>query len=589
MRRSFSLLCVLLAACGQEPPAVQPIGSGASVASLAERSADYSPRVQAITENVWIAIGYGLANSILIEGEDGLIVIDTMETLDAGRTVARAFRQISDKPLKAIIYTHNHADHVFGAQAYIEELAPVGASVDVIAHASTAALVHRVVSEFRPIVTARSLRMFGSALDDAGFVNNGIGPRLTIEANSQFGFVKPNQVFDERLQLSIAGVAVELIRAPGETDDQLFVWLPEQGVLCPGDNIYQAFPNLYTIRGTPFRSLKQWAASIDAMRALPVRHLLPSHTLPLAGEQAIRQVLTDYRDAIRYVRDQSIRWINAGLTPDEIVERLQLPPHLAASPWLQEHYGSVRWSARAVFAGNLGWFDGNPSTLDPLPPRTQAEKMAQLAGSVDALSAQLVAAQDAQEWQWALQLSDHLLRLRPDDAAARQIRIEALIALGEASSNPNARHYYLMSARELRDGLRLTPLQQGSESTLRSLPMVTILEALSVNLRAEEVLDTVQRVGFSFPDIGEDWTLTIRRGVTELQPGLASHLDIHAHVDSLIFKQLLGRQINGPLAIARDFDFPKGNGAAFARFLLLFQPVRAAPEPAPLAALAGEQ
>lgn len=146
-----------------------------------------------------------------------------------------------------------------------------------------------------------------------------------------------------------------------------------------------------------------------------------------------------------------------------------------------------------------------------------------------------------------------------------------------------------MSARELRDGLRLTPLQQGSESTLRSLPMVTILEALSVNLRAEEVLDTVQRVGFSFPDIGEDWTLTIRRGVTELQPGLASHLDIHAHVDSLIFKQLLGRQINGPLAIARDFDFPKGNGAAFARFLLLFQPVRAAPEPAPLAALAGEQ
>ena len=586
MRCSIISLCLLLllSACGKEPAATQPVGSGNTVASLAARSADYAPRVEAVTENIWIAIGYGLANSILIEGKDGLIVIDTMETLDAGRTVARAFRQLSDKPLKAIIYTHNHADHVFGAQAYIEELAQGEESVEVIAHAGTAALVHRVVSEFRPIVTARSLRMFGSALDDAGFVNNGIGPRLAIEPDSQFGFVEPTQVFSDRLQLNIAGVPIELIHAPGETDDQLFVWLPEQGVLCPGDNIYQAFPNLYTIRGTPFRSLKQWASSIDAMRALPVRHLLPSHTLPLAGEQTIQQVLTDYRDAIRYVRDQSIRWINAGLTPDEIVERLRLPPHLAASPWLQEHYGSVRWSARAVFAGNLGWFDGNPSTLDPLPPQRKAEKMAELAGGVDALGAQLVAARDAHEWQWAMQLSDHLLRLRPDHESARQIRIEALIALGEASSNPNARHYYLMSARELRDGLRLAPLQQGSESTLRSLPMVTILEALSVNLRAEEVLDTVQRVGFSFPDIGEEWTLTVRRGVTDLQPGLASHLDIHAQVDSLIFKQLLGRQINGPLAIARDFDFPKGNGAAFARFLLLFQPVRTAPEPAPLAA-----
>ena len=585
MHRSLNLLCLLLlSACGTEPPAVQPVGSGASVASLAARSADYSPRVEAITDKVWIAIGYGLANSILIEGDDGLIVIDTMETLDPGRTVARAFRELSDKPLKAIIYTHNHADHVFGAQAYLDELAHAGQAVEVIAHAATAALVHRLVSEFRPIVTARSLRMFGSALDDAGFVNNGIGPRLAIEADSQFGFVEPTRVFDQRLTLNVAGVTLELLHAPGETDDQLFVWLPEQGVLCPGDNIYQAFPNLYTIRGTPFRSLKQWAASIDAMRALPVRHLLPSHTLPLAGEQAIHEVLTDYRDAIRYVRDQSIRWINAGLTPDEIVERLQLPPHLAASPWLQEHYGSVRWSARAVFAGNLGWFDGNPATLDPLPPRMQAEKIAGLAGGVDALRTRLVAARDAQEWQWALQLSDHLLRLHPKDDAARQIRIQALIALGEASSNPNARHYYLMSARELRDGLRLAPLQQGSESTLRSLPMVTILEALSVNLRAEEVLDSVQRVGFSFPDIGEDWTLTVRRGVTELQPGLDKNLDIHAQVDSLIFKQLLGRQINGPLAIARDFDFPVGNGAAFARFLLLFQPVRAAPEPAPLAA-----
>lgn len=588
IHRPLITLCLLLTACGQEPAEQGRFESVSSVEALQARSADYTQRIEKITDGVWIAIGYGLANAILIEGDDGLIVIDTLETLEAGRAVAQAFRQLSDKPLKAIIYTHNHADHVFGAQAFIETLSAPGIEVQLLAHELTAELVHRVVSEFRPIVTARSLRMFGSQLDDAGFVNNGIGPRLAIQPDSGFGFVEPTQAFSGQLDTRIAGVELQLIHAPGETDDQIFVWLPALGVLCPGDNIYQAFPNLYTIRGTPFRSLKQWAASLDAMRALPVEHLLPSHTLPLHGREAIHQVLTDYRDAIRFVRDQSIRWINAGLTPDEIVERLQLPAHLAASPWLQEHYGSVRWSARAVFAGNLGWFDGNPAQLDPLPPRQQAQKLAELAGGAPALHQHLDRALESEQWQWALQLSDTLLRLDAEDARALQARIESLIALGERSSNPNARHYYLMSALELRDGLRLAPLQTGTEAMMRAIPTVTVLEALSVNLRAEDSLDRIQRVGFSFPDQDEHWTLTVRRGVTELQPGLASELDIHARVDSLIFKQMLGRQINAALAIARDFEFPVGNGATFARFMLLFKPTRAAPEPAPLAALSGE-
>lgn len=577
------LLIGALSACSGDEAAPATFETLSTVAELKAHSAEFERSIEPVADGIWMAIGYGLANSILIEGSDGLIVVDTMETLEEGRTVAQAFRQLSDKPLKAIIYTHNHTDHVFGAEAFIEALADPSIPVQVLAHTSTAGYVHRVVSEFRPIITARSFRMFGSALDDEGLVNNGIGPRLAIDAQSSFGFVEPTQTFSDTLSVRIAGVDIELVHAPGETDDQLFVWLPESGVLCPGDNLYKAFPNLYTIRGTPFRSLKQWATSIDAMRRLPVEHIAPSHTRPIHGAELAQRVLTDYRDAIRFAHDQSIRWINAGLTPDEIVEKLRLPPHLAASPWLKEFYGTLRWSARAVFAGNLGWFDGNPSQLNPLPPIEQAQRMADLAGGLDGLRSKLREAHQQQQWQWALTLSDHLLRLQPDSDEVLRMRVDALVALGSAASNPNERHYYLMSAAELRDGLRLAPIQSGSDQMLRAIPLRSIFDALAVNLQAEKVLDSEQRVGLSFTDIDQQWTLVIRRGVLEVVPELLPGLDIHAQVDSLIFKKLLSRQINGPLAIARDFDFPVGNGAAFAKFMLLFRPPTDAPVPAPFA------
>ena len=146
------------------------------------------------------------------------------------------------------------------------------------------------------------------------------------------------------------------------------MWLPERKVLLCGDNIYKSFPNLYTIRGTSYRSPKAWAASVDKMRALHADFLVPSHTRPIVGAEQIDKVLTDYRDAIRYVYDQSIRLMNQGLMPDQIVARLRLPAPLAKSPWLQEFYGKVSWGAKTTFDGNLGWFDGDPAHLQPLPP-----------------------------------------------------------------------------------------------------------------------------------------------------------------------------------------------------------------------------
>ncbi|WP_420428400.1 alkyl sulfatase dimerization domain-containing protein [Algiphilus sp.] len=564
-RGAAVVLAALLAACGSEPPSfTEPVQS---VESLRAHSTEFEKGVVQVTEGVHMAIGYGLANSIMVEGDDGVIIIDTMETLEEGREVREAFRTVVDKPVRAIIYTHNHTDHVFGAQAFVDE----GVTPEVFAHADTMDYVYRIITEFRPIVTRRSMRMFGNYLDDGVVINNGIGPFLGIGPDSELGILPPTQTFEDRMSAEVAGVRFELVHAPGETNDQLFVWFPDLGVLAPGDNLYKTFPNLYTIRGTPYRSLKGWAESIDKMRALPIEHLVPSHTRPLSGKEQIHQTLTDYRDGIRFVYDQTVRLMNQGATPDEIAEQLTLPPHLAESPYLQEFYGTVEWSARSVFAGNLGWFDGNPSQLQPLSPGDHAARMADLAGGKAALRDQVLASAEAGDHQWVLQLSDHALRLYPDDSAITQARIDALTHLGEQSANPNARHYYLTSALELR-GLEIPVLSNAGDEMLARFPLSRFFAAIPVNLDAAAALELDQKVGFSFTDSDETFTIWVRRGVAEVRDTLMEDLDIHVAVDSLVFKQMLAQQRNPAVTIAKDFEYRDGGRVAFARFMRLFMP-----------------
>jgi len=267
-----------------------------------------------------------------------------------------------------------------------------------------------------------------------------------------------------------------------------------------------------------------------------------------------------------------VRGMNQGLTPDELVELVKLPPHLANSPFLQEFYGTVEWSVRSVFAGNLGWFDGNPATLNPLPPREQAEKMATLAGGEKALRDAVVQAQASGDHQWALQLSDYAMRLNPDHDEVRQARFKALTALGEAASNPNARHYYLTSALELQ-GLELEVLNNAGTEMLQRLPLERFFAAIPVNLDAQAAADLNQKTGISFTDSDAAYTIWIRRGVAEIRPELMDDLDIHVAVDSLVWKQMLAQQRSAALAIAKDFEYRQGGRVGFAKFLKLFQPV----------------
>ena len=481
---------------------------------LIAHSEEFKKELITVTDGVHVAVGYALANSILIEGETTNIIIDTTGTEETAREVKALFDAINPNPVESIIYTHNHADHTYGATVFAE-----GSSPDIYAHSTTEIYLSRVIGILRPIISSRSNRMFGNALPKEQVENNGIGPFLEIGRDGRKpGLLYPTKTFTDQIEFEAAGHKIQLFHAPGETNDQLFVWLPEKKALFPGDNFYKTFPNLYTIRGTPYRDLVGWVNSIDMMRYLEPEYLVPSHTRPIVGKEKINTLLTTYRDAIQFVHDQTVRLINLGLDPNEIAEQLVLPKHLGDSPYLKEFYGTPAWSAKNVFSGYLGWFDGNPSTLKPLPLKDEAEKMIQLSGDWDSL---FKVAEDAfltDDFQWSLQLTDYLLRSRPDDQKTKLLRKSALEGLGSQESNPNSRYYYLSSAAQLDENYQENDILLPSLEVIQKYPIESMMETLKVNVIPEKSLNKNIQLLFTFTDSPKSFSLFLRRGVLEVQP-----------------------------------------------------------------------
>jgi alkyl sulfatase BDS1-like metallo-beta-lactamase superfamily hydrolase len=577
-------IAVLVLSCHEEPIRVVelheelPKGPPAPHA-LTDQAKAFERRVIEVTEGVHVAVGFGLSNSILLEGDDGVIVIDTMGTIEAGRAVREAFQQITDKPIRAIIYTHHHAEQVFGSQAFVSEAQR--SATEVIAHTSTAEAIARSFGALRPALSRRANRMFGTTLQEGeqGFLHNGIGPAREVDRGGHLGLLHPQRTFSESLSLEIAGLRIELVHAPGETADHIFVWLPEKRVLLPGDNIYKAFPNLSPLRGgNPIDALA-WARSLDAMRALRAEHLVPSHMGPMSGADEIEATLLAYRNAIRYVHDQTVRGINQGLTPDQLVQEVVLPPHLANHPYLQEVYGTVAWAVRAIFSGYLGWFDGEATTLSPPNPVDRARATIALAGGINAV---IEAADDAlAEGQaaWAAELIQHVLVIAPGHEDARAVKASALRQLGRTSLSAIARNYSLSQARAW-DRDVTAPPEATAPPPLDEravLPVDLFMRALPVRLNAARARDVDHLTVVELIDPGapavlaSTWTIQVRHGVADVERGDAPDATLRVRTSPRIWMELINGERDAASPREAEQLTTPSDPTALDDFLRLFQ------------------
>lgn len=396
-----------------------------------------------ICDNVYFALGYGGSTCTLVIGDHSCVLVDTLNGTAPAAEVLKEFSKITDKPIKTIIYTHYfHFDHTSGAAVF------AGPDTRIIGRKPTYPQYGKT-GLVKDICAVRGARQFGVGLTPEESICVGVGPRN--EINGQKGSLPCSEFFEEEeLELNLDGIKVLLKAAPGETDDQIFVWFPQHQVLCCGDNYYESWPNLYAIRGGQYRDINGWVESLDKMRELNAEYLLPGHTKAIIGKDNVTSTLKNYRDALDYVLTETLQGMNEGLTPEELVDRIGLPEELAGLPYLQEYYGTVEWSVRSIYTGYLGWFDGNPTRLGHMNQKKRAQKMMAMMGGRENILAEGNAALKSGEAQWTAELCDILLDCNKSDMEAGLLKAEALTELGRRQTSANGRHYYLSCARQLK-------------------------------------------------------------------------------------------------------------------------------------------
>ena len=433
---------------------VVPVNAEDSTATtlLKERSKHLEPLVTKVSPSVYCASGYSPANISMIIGSDGLVIVDTGMLPAHAERVFAEFRKISTLPVKAIILTHGHGDHTGGASVFAED----GVAKPAI---FTRAPFNTEGNHFEDggitINGLRGARQGGFLLPQDKRINNGIAPAPEVPKDRNVFVGEPpvptDTFADGRKKVSVAGLEVDLVAAPGETDEGLYVWFPAERVVFTGDNFYQSWPNLYAIRGHGYRDVRKWIASLSMMIEEKPAHVVPGHTQPILGEEMATEVLTNYRDAVKFVFDKTIEGINKGMTPDQLVDYVKLPEKFRELDYLREYYGNVEWGVRSIFTGYLGWFDGNPTHLFSLPPKEEAKRMVKLAGGHEAFRAAATEALKNEDAQWCAELCDHLLALNPEDQAARTLKADALEDIANELITATGRNYYLTVAQELRN------------------------------------------------------------------------------------------------------------------------------------------
>jgi len=554
--------------------------------ALAAHAAQFSRRVVKSGSMTYTYQGYNIASVSVIDAPDGLILVDCAAQEDNAKEIAADIAKQFDKPIKSVVYTHFHNDHVNGVEGFVSAEDVAAGKVSIWSHDALLGFVTSVSAGLGPIMGRRASYTFGAALPrgDDGFVHAGLG--LPHNPGPR-GFIAPTHTITERSKLFLCGLELELIPIPSETDDMIGVWLESERILLSGDCIQgNVFPNLYTLRGTPYRDPMQWVQTIDwILTELQPEIVVTHHAGPLIGRAEVDDVLTAYRDAIQFTHDQTVRFINRGWNAAAIAEKLKLPPHLATHPWLGEFYGALKHCIPAIYAGKIGWFSGDPIELDPLPRQDRARRYIALAGGHEQIVQVIRQALEEKEFIWALELAAYLVSDQPDNSVYKALKAQCLRDWAYQQSNANWRNWGLSCAMELDPPTEkpgaVKQLLMAPPGVVNELPVASILKSMTTRLIAEACFDVHIVVAFSVvsstdvPDQSSacrSYALEIRRGVCQFHESLASSVDAELTFPRTFVTDLVLQKDRWPDAIKAQRVVVDGDTAAVERFFKYFEP-----------------
>ncbi|HTO45325.1 MAG TPA: alkyl sulfatase dimerization domain-containing protein [Burkholderiales bacterium] len=449
--------------------------------------------------------------SAFIEGTDGVIVWDTGFGKADGVYYRNEIRKVTQKPIKAVIYSSSHA--VLGTSTLIAG----ETGVKIIGRESLRAAVpaggaEDAFAEAEPIRSARNAERIEMLLprqgQDAAY---GFAPAIR-----ENGFVPiDTPITQDGQEMTIAGMRVQFFTRGSVGDDvTLLVWLPDKK-LALASVLLPMMPSFYAPDGTGFRDPRRWAEAAAAIRDLAPDYLINQYGVPLTGKEKIRRALNDYIDFCNLVMDQTLRGILHGRGPEDLRDFVQLPPHLLQSPWLFESYGLLQWNPPYIMNRALGWWDGDAASLVRPAPKEISERLVPALGGRAKVLALARKAGDEKQYAWALELVNYVYRIDPQDAAARKLKAELLRRSAQASTSMLARSIMLSQALALEEKIRLPRLIAPEASEIAADP-AKFVRMYRVRIDPIKAKDADSVVQFTFTDgRKQSVAMHIRHGVVE--------------------------------------------------------------------------
>ena len=478
-----------------------------------------------VVDGIYQVRGYDLSNISFIRGETGWIVVDPLITVEVARAALELVNnELGVRPVVAVIYTHSHADHFGGVRGVTTPEDVAAGRVRILAPEGFS---HHAVSEnvlAGNVMTRRAAYMFGGLLEPGpqGRVDTGLGKTTS---NGRVSLIPPTDIIGETpTTIVIDGVEMIFMYTPNaEAPAEMMFYLPQWKAFCPAEEANAVFHNLYTLRGAQVRSGKDWAAWLEQAMVLfgdDMELVFGSHHWPRWGREEALEYLTNQRDLYAFVHDQTLRLANSGLTPHEIAETLRLPRSLSEKWYNRDYYGTVRHNAQATYQYYLGWFDGNPANLSPLPPVESAARYVAWMGGADAMIEKGRAAWASGDYRWVAEAMNHLVFAEPDNERARWLQADTLEQLGYQAESGPWRNFYLSAARELREGVRNTGrVNTASPDVVAGMTSAMVFDFMAVRIKGLEAAETDLVIQILFTDRDELWVLDVENGVLHAREG----------------------------------------------------------------------
>jgi len=529
-----------------------------------------------VVPGVYQVRGLDIANMTLIEGERGVIVVDTLTSIEGARAAMELyFKHRGRRPVAAVIFTHTHTDHWGGARGVLEEDMLASGRVPIIA---PNLFMEHAVSEniiAGPAMLRRAQYQFGPFLAKGprGQVDCGLGKSM---AAGSIALLRPSDLImatgDKR---TIDGLEFEFQMAPNsEAPAEMHFFIPHYQLLNLAENCTHNFHNLLPFRGTDVRDALAWSKYLGEALQMwggKAQAMCGQHHWPVWGVERIDTMIRQQRDLYKFAHDQTVRLMNHGLTATEIAETIRLPASLDGAWHARGYYGHIRHNVKAIYQKYLGWYDANPVNLDPLPPVDAGKKYVEYMGGADAILERAVKDFAKGEFRFVAQALSHLVFADPDHQAARALLADAFEQLGYAAESATWRNAYLFGAQELRQGMpKAPPRPPMPRETLAALRTGQLWDVLGIRLNGPKAEGKHIVLNWTFTDTSESFVLTLENcALTYVAGAQAATADASFTLARETLDEVIAKLTTFPEAVAGGKIKVSGNPMRLAELMAL--------------------